>query len=118
MPTATPTKSKSESAPATEGKRPEDLADKYDAIPFDDSRVVKYGETPGWDILRRVADPVAAVDDDIRMLISAMRDIMYTAHGVGLAAPQVGRSIRLLTYDSGDGFKALLNPEILKKKGE
>lgn len=94
------------------------LADKYDAIPFDDSRVLKYGESPGWETLRRQADPVTDINDDLRALIAEMQDIMYKAHGVGLAAPQIGRSVRLLTYDAGNGFRALLNPEITKRKGE
>lgn len=94
------------------------LSDKYENIPFDDSRVVKYRETPGWEVLRQVADPVAEVTDEIRALVDEMGDIMYRAHGVGLAAPQVGRAVRLITYDAGDGLTALLNPEILKMKGE
>ncbi len=95
------------------------LADKYDSITFDDTRVVKYGDTPGWDILRKIAEPVTDfADPALTALIAEMRDIMYSAHGVGLAAPQVNRSIRLLVYDAGDGFRALLNPTIIKKKGD
>ena len=93
------------------------LAEKYENIPFDDSRVVKYGE-PGYEVLLATAEPVRMVDTDVRELIAEMADIMYSAHGVGLAAPQVARSIRLLVYDSGDGLKVLINPEILKMKGE
>jgi len=92
--------------------------DKYADIPFDDSRVVKYGETPGWEVLRRKADEISVVDAEIRALVAEMGDLMYRAHGVGLAAPQIGRSIRLLVYDAGDGLKALINPVILKKRGE
>jgi|GEM_PF-445397 peptide deformylase len=99
-------------------EKAEALNDKYENIPFDDSRVVKYRETPGWEVLRQVAAPIAEVTDEIRALVDEMGDIMYTAHGVGLAAPQVGRSIRLITYDAGDGLTALLNPEIVKMKGE
>jgi peptide deformylase len=84
---------------------PVPLAEKYENIPFDDSRVVKYGE-PGYEVLRATAEPVRAVDASIRELIAEMSDIMYTAHGVGLAAPQVARSIRLLVYDSGDGLRS------------
>jgi peptide deformylase len=93
------------------------LAEKYQNIPFDDSRVVKYGES-GHEVLRAVAEPVRMVDTSIRDLVTEMADIMYSAHGVGLAAPQVARSIRLLVYDAGDGLKVLINPEILKMKGE
>jgi peptide deformylase len=94
------------------------LAEKYDSITFDDSRVVKYGDTPGWEILRKVAEPVTEITSDINALIAEMKDIMYSAHGVGLAAPQVNHSVRLLVYDAGDGFRALMNPEVIKKKGE
>lgn len=98
--------------------QPEDLAESLAEIPFDDSRIVKYGETPGWEVLRQVAEPVGEVDAAIEALIEEMGDIMRRAHGVGLAAPQVGRSVRLLVYDAGEGLKALINPEIVKKKGE
>lgn len=96
----------------------EDLAAKYANIPFDDSRVVKVQETEGWEVLRRVADPVTKFDGALQALVAEMADIMYCAHGVGLAAPQVGRSIRLLVYDAGDGLRALVNPKILKERGE
>ncbi len=105
--------------PGTEGSvKVEALADKYESITFDDSRVVKYGDTPGWEVLRKVAEPVTEITDDLQALIAEMKDIMYTAHGVGLAAPQVNRSVRLIVYDAGNGFRALLNPEVIKKKGE
>jgi len=94
------------------------LPDKYKDIPFDDSRIVKYGETPGWEVLRRKADPIPAVNEEVKALIAEMGDLMYRAHGVGLAAPQIGRSVRLIVYDAGDGLKALLNPEVVKSKGE
>lgn len=96
---------------------PVPLAEKYENIPFNDSRVVKYGE-PGYEVLKAIAEPISSVDTSIHDLINEMADIMYCAHGVGLAAPQVARSLRLLVYDSGDGLKALINPEIFKSKGE
>ncbi|HVK07095.1 MAG TPA: peptide deformylase [Armatimonadaceae bacterium] len=99
-------------------QKAEALSDKYENIPFDDSRVVKYRETSGWEVLRQVCAPVSEVTDEVRALAAEMGDIMYRAHGVGLAAPQVGKSIRLVTYDAGEGLTALLNPEILKMKGE
>jgi peptide deformylase len=104
--------------PQTAASPKDALAEKYESIPFDDSRVVKYGDTPGWDVLRKVAEPVTEITPDLKAFIAEMQDIMYTAHGVGLAAPQVNRSIRLLVYDAGEGFRALMNPEIIKKKGE
>lgn len=106
------------SAPTTPREKVETLAEKYRDIPFDDSRVVKLQETPGWEVLRRVAAPVTDFGPDLQALIAEMADIMYTAHGVGLAAPQVGQSIRLLVYDAGDGLKVITNPKILKERGE
>jgi peptide deformylase len=110
MPTAAESETRSESS-APEGPSP------YDR-PFDDSRIVKYGQTPGWEVLRQVAREIPAVDAGIQALIAEMGDLMYGAHGVGLAAPQIGKSIRLLVYDAGEGLKALVNPVILKKRGE
>ncbi len=99
-------------------KNLESLAEKYENIPFDDSRVVKYKETPGWEVLRAKAVPVERFDETTRGLIAEMADVMYAAHGVGLAAPQVGHGVRLLIYDAGAGLRALINPLILKQKGE
>jgi peptide deformylase len=120
MPLKPKTASKPAPAPRSAEKlsRLEDLAEKYEGITFDDSRVMKYGETPGWEVLRQKAAPIEAITPDILALIDEMGDIMYTAHGVGLAAPQVGKSIRLFVYDAGDGLTALINPEIIQKKGE
>jgi peptide deformylase len=86
-------------------------------IPFDDSRIVKYGEANA-DVLRQVADEIRVVDTEIRDLIREMGQMMYAARGVGLAAPQVGRSIRLLVYDAGTGLRPIINPKITKMKGE
>ena len=93
---------------------PDELVEKLEKIPLDDSRIVKYGDP----VLRQVAEPLDRVDAEIQALIAEMGDIMNRAHGVGLAAPQVGKSIRLLVYDVGEGLLALINPVILKKKGE
>ena len=71
--------------------------------------------------LRRPAEPVGEVDDDIRALADAMRKTMRAAEGVGLAAPQVGRSVRLIVADPGDGKSktlALANPRLTSRQGE
>ncbi|MFN7176176.1 MAG: peptide deformylase [Thermaurantiacus sp.] len=73
--------------------------------------------------LRRISEPVAEVTDDIRTLISDMFDTMYAAPGIGLAAAQVDRPIRLLVMDLKDGPpdedgnptpnpRVFINPEI------
>ncbi len=73
----------------------------------------------GDPILRRKAAPVAAVDDVIRRLSADMVETMFDSNGVGLAAPQVGRSLRLLVADAthrdgGDGPRVFINPEIVE----
>ena len=68
--------------------------------------------------LRQKANKIKRVDPAIRRLAADMYETMIEAPGVGLAAPQVGHSLRLLVYDAGEGLKALINPEITRKKGE
>ncbi|MFP4560036.1 MAG: peptide deformylase [Thiohalorhabdus sp.] len=73
------------------------------------------------DRLRTPAEPVAEVDDGIRALVDDMLETMYAAQGVGLAAPQVDRHIRLLVMDTSeerDAPLALINPEIVDAEGE
>ena len=69
-------------------------------------------------VLRKVAQPVEAIDDRIRTLAGDMLDTMYDAPGVGLAAPQVGVLERVVVCDcSREGEPpapmALVNPEIV-----
>ncbi len=54
------------------------------------------------------------VDSSVRSLIDRMTDIMYQADGVGLAAPQIGESKRVIVIDVGEGPLGLVNPEILE----
>jgi peptide deformylase len=49
--------------------------------------------------LKKVADPVSEITDDIRRLADDMLETMYDAPGIGLAAPQVGVNRRLLVMD-------------------
>jgi len=70
--------------------------------------------------LRIKAEPVEAVTDDIRQLAADMLETMYAAPGVGLAATQVDRHIRLVVMDvseTGDQPLVLINPEILSREG-
>ena len=57
-------------------------------------------------------------DDNLKRLIEQMYAIMYESNGVGLAAPQISKNIRLFVYDSGDGPKHCINPKIIKKDGK
>jgi peptide deformylase len=74
--------------------------------------------TFGDPVLRRRAHEVEEIDGDLARLVDAMTRTMYEAHGVGLAAPQIGVQKRLYTYDVGDGPLVLVNPEIVESSGE
>ena len=50
-------------------------------------------------VLKQVAEPVAEVDDEVRRLLADMLETMYDAPGIGLAAPQIGVSRRLVVVD-------------------
>lgn len=77
-------------------------------------------------VLRKKAVRLRAADAGIRKLADDMWETMLDAPGVGLAAPQIGKSIRLITVhvpaDEEDGTEEtsliLLNPEIIKSHGE
>ncbi len=69
-------------------------------------------------ILRKHARPVEKFDDKLAMLIDDMKETMYHAEGIGLAAPQVGMLRRVVVMDVGDGFLELVNPEIVEEEGE
>lgn len=71
----------------------------------------------GAPVLKEVAQPVAKVDRKIRKLLDDMAETMYDADGVGLAAPQVGESIRIIVVDVGEGLVELINPVIAESEG-
>jgi peptide deformylase len=71
----------------------------------------------GDPVLRKETDEVPDVTDDIRTLISEMFDTMYAAEGIGLAAPQVGRSERVCVMDVEGRKFAFVNPEIVEREG-
>ena len=68
----------------------------------------------GDPILREETKPVAAITDEVRRLIDDMFETMYAAKGIGLAAPQVGRTERLAVVDVEGDKLVLINPEILE----
>jgi len=92
--------------------------------------VVGYGDP----VLRKRGEEISKEYPELRQLIENMFDTMYNAYGVGLAAPQVGLSLRLFVIDTTafvnndelskqekdavKGFKkAFINPEIIKEEG-
>jgi len=72
----------------------------------------------GDPILRRRAEVIHAVTDDIRRLADNMFETMYAAHGIGLAAPQVGVSERLFITDVDGARYAMINPELVRAEGD
>src|SRR5512142_3300584 len=80
--------------------------------------IVKFGNS----VLERPAEPVTVFDDELRKLVDDMFESMYEAHGVGLAAPQIGISKRLavidVTFKEDPAAKLVLaNPEIIRVEG-
>ncbi|MDD4084280.1 MAG: peptide deformylase [Acholeplasmataceae bacterium] len=74
-------------------------------------------KTAGNPVLRQVAAKVGKIDKKIKKLLGDMADTMYAADGVGLAAPQIGVSLRVVVIDVGEGLLELINPEILSMEG-
>ncbi|MEG6615236.1 peptide deformylase [Peptococcaceae bacterium 1198_IL3148] len=75
--------------------------------------VVKNGDP----ILREKAATVPKITPNIIKLLDNMRDTMYASKGVGLAAPQIGISKRVVVVDIGEGLIELINPEIIEGSG-
>jgi len=71
----------------------------------------------GDKILKEKAQPVIKIDKKIRKLLDDMAETMNTADGVGLAAPQIGVSLRVIILDVGDGLIELINPVITLSAG-
>ncbi|PYV59598.1 MAG: peptide deformylase [Acidobacteria bacterium] len=81
--------------------------------------IVKYGNP----VLEKPAEPVTNFDEDLAKLVEDMFESMYAAHGVGLAAPQIGISRRLAVIDisfrkDAKAKLVLANPQIVKVEGK
>ena len=77
--------------------------------------IVKLGE----ESLRQKSVPVAEVNDEIRQLAEDMFETMIEAEGVGLAAPQVGRNIRMFVLIADDDVRRVfINPQIIQTSSE
>ena len=77
----------------------------------------------GDPVLRKEAEDVTSFDDDLRTLVRDMFETMYHAEGIGLAAPQVGISKRILVLDlrhedQPEARLALVNPSIVWESGD
>ncbi len=71
----------------------------------------------GDDVLRKKCREVEEIDNRLLTLIEDMKETMYDADGVGLAAPQVGILKRLFVIDIGEGPLVFINPEIIETSG-
>lgn len=78
-------------------------------------KIIRYGED---EVLREKARPVGVINASVHRLLDNLRDTMYSNKGVGLAAPQIGVSKRVIVVDAGEGFYELINPEILEVSGK
>ncbi|HWL39005.1 MAG TPA: peptide deformylase [Gemmatimonadaceae bacterium] len=67
----------------------------------------------GDPVLRKPTARVLEITDELRSLIADMFETMYAAEGIGLAAPQVGRGVRVAVVDVEGRKFALINPEIV-----
>ena len=79
--------------------------------------IVKEGDSA----LRKKCRPVVKFDDRLAGILDDMKDTMYQANGVGLAAPQVGILRRAVVVDCTEdksGLIELINPEIIAQSGE
>ena len=81
--------------------------------------IVKYPDP----ILQQPGEPVTEFNDELRQLIADMFESMYAGQGVGLAAPQVGVSKRIVVIDLSGGKDpetkiVLVNPEIISSEGK
>ena len=72
----------------------------------------------GDPVLRRRAADVDNVDGTLVRIVEDMVETMYSADGIGLAAPQVGVQKRLFVWDMGDGPRTIVNPRIVESDGE
>lgn len=71
----------------------------------------------GDPVLRQQTKPITEITDDIRQLVADMFETMYAAEGLGLAAPQVGKSLRLAIMDVEDVQYVMINPTIMARSG-
>jgi len=76
----------------------------------------------GEPVLRKAAVPVRAFDSGLREMADRMARAMHAARGVGLAAPQIGESVRMIVIDLSAGDRenellALVNPRITRRVG-
>lgn len=68
-------------------------------------------------VLRKKAATVRTVGEEEKNLMRFMTETMYASRGIGLAAPQVGISKKIIVADAGNGLLKIVNPEITERNG-
>ena len=73
----------------------------------------------GDPVLKEICAPVEKIDKQLKKLMDDMAETMYESNGVGIAAPQIGKAIRLVIIDCQDehGLLELINPVITFREG-
>ena len=104
---------------STTSERPNDAAEPVVAAQRKIYPIVKYGDP----VLEKPGATIKNFDAELEQLSEDMFASMYAANGVGLAAPQIGKSIRLAVVDVTAGKNpeakiVLVNPEIIHAEGE
>lgn len=74
-------------------------------------------KTAGDPVLKKIAEPVKKIDKRIKKLLDDMAETMYATEGIGIAAPQVGFSLRMIVVDVGNKRYDIINPEIISREG-
>lgn len=73
-------------------------------------------------VLRAETREITSFDQDLKTLVENMAETMYDAPGIGLAAPQIGKSVKLIVVDTSENpehkqFMAMVNPKIIEHEG-
>lgn len=72
----------------------------------------------GDEVLRQKCEPVTRFDGELCTLLDDMKETLRDARGAGLAAPQVGVSLRAVIVDVDEGYFEFINPAFVWQKGE
>jgi peptide deformylase len=81
--------------------------------------VIPICRLPHDNVLRQKAKKISSIDTSIQRLIDNMIETMQSANGVGIAAPQIGKSLRIIVLQMPDEKpQVIINPEIVKRSGE
>ncbi len=77
-------------------------------------KIVELGDP----VLRQKSSPVPEVNGNIQKLLDNLAETLYAAKGLGLAAPQIGISKRVIVVDCGEGLWEVVNPVIVSMQGQ